>query len=82
MEAFESPLGVFPEGRKLPGMGTFERPLGVFPKGIKLPCLSLVDLHSLVQCLPFPHLLHTPEGRGILLGLLLTKVLFLGMSCL
>lgn len=43
--------------------------------------LFLIDLLLLVHCLPFPHL-HNPGGRGILNGLLLEKILFLGMPSL
>ena len=54
----------------------------IFTKGKMLPCLSLVDLHSFVQCLPLPHLQHNPKGRGILFGFFLAKILFLQMPCL
>jgi hypothetical protein len=40
-------------------------PLAAPPRkffGKVLPHLSVVDLHSLVQCLPVPHLLHIPGG--------------------
>lgn len=54
-------------------------PQGV-PDGKGLPCLSLVDVHSLVQCRSLLHLLHTPEGKGLLLGL--EETLFLERPCL
>lgn len=45
-----------------------------------LPCLSLVNLHSLVQCQALFYRLHTPEVKGLLFGL--EEALFLGMPCL
>lgn len=44
-----------------------------------LPCLSLTDLDSLVQCQPLPHFLSTPVGSGLLFGLYIEILLFLGM---
>jgi hypothetical protein len=47
---------------------TGKTPSWEFPdKG--LPCLSLVDLHLLVQYWPFPHLMHAPESSDLLLEL-------------
>ena len=36
--------------------GSCRKSLRSFPDGKMLPCLSLVDLHSLVQCWSLPHL--------------------------
>ena len=59
-----------------------ERPFRDFPYGIGLPCLSVVDLHSLVQCCPLPHLLHVPEGWGLLFLPFPDEILFLEIPCL
>ena len=63
-------------------LGACERPLKKFPKVIGMPCLSIVDLHSSVQCRPLPHILHIPEGRGLLFLPFPEEILFLGIPCL
>lgn len=47
-----------------------------FPNGKGLPCLSFADQPSLDQCQPLLHLVHNPEGRGILFGLFPKEALF------
>lgn len=51
--------------------GLWKRPPKWFPYVKGFPCLSLFDLHSLVQCWSLLHLLHKPESWGLLFGLFL-----------
>lgn len=55
-------------------IGVCGRTPKAFPDRKGLACLNLVDLQSLEQCLPLPHLLHTPECWGLLFGLCLKSI--------
>ena len=63
-------------------IGTCKRLPTAFPDGIGFPCLSFIDVISLVQCRPLPHLPHIPKGWVLLSLPFSEKTLFLGIHCI